>query len=177
MKKKQPSQDEVTKDTQKPTPDTARQAEELEKAQAVLAEANDKYIRLYAEFENFRRRAAKEKLALIETASEDILKRLLPIIDDFERACAALQQDNTPAQAMQEGITLIYDKLMHLLQQAGVRPIELTKGTDFDAELHEAVTQTPVEDKALQGKVVDILEKGYYLKDKILRFAKVVIGS
>lgn len=177
MKKKQPSQGEVKKDPQKPTPDTAGQAEEPEKAQAALAEANDKYVRLYAEFENFRRRAAKEKLALIETASEDILKKLLPIIDDFERALSALQQDGTPAEAMQEGIKLIYDKLIHLLHQVGVQPMELTKGTDFDAELHEAVTQTPVEDKALQGKVVDILEKGYCLKDKVLRFAKVVIGS
>lgn len=179
MKEKQSSQyqDKVKKEPQEPIPDTIKQVEELEKSQAALAEANDKYMRLYAEFENFRRRAAKEKLALMETANEDILKQLLPIIDDFERSVAALQQDDTPAEAMQEGIKLVYDKLMYLLQRVGVQPMELTKGIDFDAELHEVVSQAHVEDKVLQGKVVDILEKGYCLKDKVLRFAKVVTGS
>lgn len=194
MKKKQLPQDQVDQEPQAPKPATTKQEEEspkapaapvteqeqaqaLEKVQAALAEAHDKYVRLYAEFENFRRRAAKEKIALIETASEAILKKLLPILDDFERALAAAAQSSAPPEAMQKGVRLIYDKLIHLYQQAGVQPMETTQGTPFDAELHEAVTQTPVEDKALQGKVVEVVEKGYCLRDKVLRFAKVVIGS
>lgn len=149
----------------------------LNKAQEDLAAANDKYLRLYSEFENFRRRAAKEKLSLIETASEGMLKKLLPIVDDFERALGAFQATDTAPQAMQEGIRLIYEKLIHLLQQAGVQPMPLDKGTAFDAELHEAVTQMPAQDKAMQGKVLEVLEKGYLLKEKVLRFAKVVTGA
>ncbi len=149
----------------------------LKKAQEDLVAANDKYLRLYSEFDNFRRRAAKEKLSLIETASEGMLKKLLPIVDDFERALGAFQATDTASQAMQEGIRLIYEKLIHLLQQAGAQPMPLDKGTVFDAELHEAVTQMPAQDKAMQGKVLEVLEKGYLLKEKVLRFAKVVTGA
>jgi len=101
----------------------------------------------------------------------------LPIVDDFERALAALQSTDATAPATQEGIRLIYEKLTHLLQQEGVQPMPLEKGTAFDAELHEAVTQIPVEDKEMQGKVLEVLEKGYLLKEKVLRFAKVVTGA
>ena len=149
----------------------------LKEAQEELIIANDKYLRLYSEFENFRRRATKEKLLLIESASEGVLKKLLPIVDDLERALTALQATDAATQAMQEGISLIYDKLIHLLQQEGVRPMPIEKGTVFDAELHEAVTQMPTAEKEMQGKVLDILEKGYLLKEKVLRFAKVVIGA
>ncbi len=154
------------------------ETEALEKAQAALAEVNDKYLRLYADFENFRRRVAKEKLTWIETANEDLLKQLLDVVDDFERAMAAMQQPNISQDAapMQQGIQLIHDKLMHVLHQAGVKVMEVNQGSDFNTELHEAVTQTPVE-ASLKGKVVEVLEKGYYLKDKVLRFAKVVIGA
>lgn len=149
----------------------------LEQVQAELVASNDKYLRLYSEFENFRRRVAKEKLALIDTACEDILRKLLPVVDDFERALASLQADEKVPQAMQAGVQLIYEKLMHLLQQAGVQPMLLDKGAVFDTEFHEAVTQVPVEGEDMQGKVLDVLEKGYFLKEKILRFAKVVTGA
>lgn len=149
----------------------------LKKTQEDLAASNDKYLRLYSEFENFKRRVAKEKLDLIETASEGILKKLLPILDDFERALASLQANNEAPQATQEGVRLIYEKLTHLLQQAGVKPMSLDKGAVFDTEFHEAVTQMPVDDKAMQGKVLDVIEKGYLLKEKVLRFAKVVTGA
>ncbi|MHA7877459.1 MAG: nucleotide exchange factor GrpE [Bacteroidota bacterium] len=149
----------------------------LKKAQEELAAANDKYLRLYSEFENFRRRATKEKFLLIESAGERVLKRLLPIVDDFERALEALQSTNATAHAMQEGIRLIYEKLLHLLQQEEVQPMPLEKGASFDAELHEAVTQMPAETPEMQGKVLDVLEKGYLLKEKVLRFAKVVTGA
>jgi len=152
-------------------------AQALSQAQDALAEANDKYLRLSAEFENFRRRAAREKIDLIETASEGVLKKILPVVDDFERALAALQANPAPNGAAQEGIQLIYDKLVQLLQHTGVQPMAITPGTPFDPELHEAITQVPAEDKALQGKIVDIVEKGYLLKEKVLRFAKVVTGA
>jgi molecular chaperone GrpE len=145
----------------------------LKKVQEELAATNDKYLRLYSEFENFRRRATKEKLSLIEAAGEGVLKKLLPIADDFERALAALQSTDATAPATHEGIHLIYEKLT----QEGVQPMPLEKGTIFDVELHEAVTQIPVEDKEMQGKVLDVLEKGYLLKEKVLRFAKVVTGA
>jgi molecular chaperone GrpE len=151
--------------------------EELKQAQASLATANEKYLRLYSEFENFRKRAAKEKLYLMETAGESILKKLLPITDDFERALEALQATDAVPQVMQEGIRFIYEKLTYLLQQEGVQSMPLEKGTVFDTELHEAVTQIPAADKAMQGKVLDVLEKGYLLKEKVLRFAKVVTGA
>lgn len=142
-----------------------------------LAAANDKYLRLYSEFENFRRRVAKEKLVLIETAGEDILKELLPIVDDFDRALLVYQSSDTHNQANQEGIRLIHDKLLRLLQQKGVQEMLLEKGEAFDVEFHEAVTQLPTDDQKMRGKVLEIIEKGYLLKNKVLRFAKVVIGA
>lgn len=145
----------------------------LTQAQQALQEANEKHLRLYAEFENFRRREAKEKLARIAAASQNVLEKLLPIVDDFERALQVLQADD----ATQEGIQLIYDKLSRLLQQEGVQPMELAPGATFDPELHEAITQAPTENPKLKGKIIDVVSKGYLLKDKVLRFAKVVIGA
>lgn len=188
MKEKQPNQDQDNQAMQEPMANTALESNEPEKVptspaqdipelEAALAAANDKYVRLYAEFDNFRRRAAKEKLTLLETATQEILKQLLVIVDDFERAMAVIDQHKQgDAQAMEQGVQLIHDKLMHLLQQAGVQPMEISPGSSFDAELHEAVTQTPVEEP-LKGKIVEVLEKGYFLKQKALRFAKVVIGA
>jgi len=169
----------------KPTPAQEAEAQDkkkrnpqaLKKAQEDLVAANDKYLRLYSEFENFRKRATKEKLFLVASASEGVLKKLLPIVDDFERALGVLESTDATSQAMQEGIRLIYEKLTHLLQQEGVKPMSLVKGATFDAEFHEAVTQMPAEEEAMQGKVLDVLEKGYLLKEKVLRFAKVVIGA
>lgn len=149
----------------------------IDKLQQQLTAANDKYLRLYAEFENFRRRTAQERLTLMETAGEKILQLILPIIDDFERALTALRQKNVSVAAVEEGVELIHDKLMHLLEQAGVQAMKLDKGSPFDAELQEAITKTSVSDPALQGKVVDVIEKGYLLKNKVLRYAKVIIGE
>lgn len=147
----------------------------LEKAEEALAESNDRYLRLYAEFENFRRRTAKEKLALTDIANETLLKSLLSIIDDFERALDTFAKEDITSETMQEGVKLIYDKLFHLLRQKDLKPMALKKGDTFSTELHEAITQTSVEE-AMKGKVVDVVEQGYFLKDKVLRFAKVVIG-
>ena len=178
---KNPSTPKVTHEAspaqEKKSASPRNSAQTLKKTQQDLAEANEKYIRLYSEFENFRKRVAKEKLALIETASAGILKKLLPILDDFERALEAFKTTDTAPQATQEGVRLIYEKLMHLLEQAGVKSMPLDKGAVFDTEFHEAVTQMPVEDSAMQGKVLDVLEKGYLLQEKVLRFAKVVTGA
>lgn len=146
---------------------------ELRKAHEDLADAKDKYLRLYSEFENFRRRTAKEKLELIQTASEQLIKTLLPVMDDFERAEKAFQ--GTESKEM-EGFLLIYNKFKKILEQTGVKQME-AKGANFDADLHEAITQLPAPDDSQKGKVLEVVEQGYLLGDKVVRHAKVVVGS
>jgi len=146
-----------------------------EKLQAELAEQKDKFVRLYSEFENFRRRTAKEKLDLIATAGEKIIKSLLPVLDDFERAQASLDEA-TDAKAIAEGVNLIKDKFQKVLEAEGLKPVD-AKGKDFDADLHEGITQIPAPTEDMKGKVVDEIEKGYFLGEKIIRYSKVVIGS
>jgi len=146
-----------------------------EKLQSELAEQKDKFVRLYSEFENFRRRTAKEKLDLIATAGEKIIKSLLPVLDDFERAQASLD-DATDAKAIAEGVNLIKDKFQKVLEAEGLKPVE-AKGKVFDADLHEGITQIPAPTDDMKGKVVDEIEKGYFLGEKIIRYSKVVIGS
>ena len=153
------------------------QAEKLARMHIELAEAQDKYTRLCAEFANFRRRNDDKLETLKKTANKAILIKLLPIIDDFERALATTVQHNTSVEAIQEGVRLIYDKMTHLLQQEQVKPIEITPGTQFDTESHQAIAKAPVADDLLKGKVVKVVERGYYHNDIVLRFAKVIIGS
>ncbi len=141
-----------------------------------LAEAKDKYLRLYADFENFRRRTAKERLDLISNANEDLLKSLLTIIDDFERASKSMDSTQD-VQSIKEGIHLIYAKFLKNLENKGLRVMPSSIGQLFDLEKHESITQIPAPDEDMKGKVIDEVEKGYYLNDKIIRFAKVVIGS
>ena len=147
-----------------------------EKLQAEVAEAKDKYLRLYSEFENFRRRNAKERIELIKTASSDLMTELLPTIDDFDRAKQANEKQED-VEAIKEGFDLIHNKLIKTLEAKGLKLMEAEKGTPFDADLHEAVTQFPVEEEELKGKIIDTVEKGYYLGEKVIRFAKVVIGA
>lgn len=149
---------------------------ETEKLKAEVQEAKDKYLRLYSEFENYRRRTAKERLDLIKTASEDLMVALLPILDDFERAQKAMKTSKDE-NALQEGFDLIYNKLLKSLTQKGLKPMEAGEGTEFNTEFHEAISQMPVEKKKLKGKVIDVVEKGYFLDEKVIRFAKVVIGA
>ena len=161
------------------TPETANSVEEtqvseLQKLQAEIAEQKDKFIRLYSEFENFRRRTAKEKLEMIQSANEQLIKTLLPVADDFERAEKSFKAKDDKDL---EGFFLIYNKFKRTLDQAGVKVMEVKTGSEFDADLHEAITQIPVEDEALKGKVVDVVENGYLLNDKVIRHAKVVVGS
>jgi molecular chaperone GrpE len=160
--------DESAKDVAEKTIDT-----EVTKLKSEIGEAKDKYIRLYSEFENFRRRSAKEKLDLIQSASEQLLKELLPVTDDFERAEKSFKDKNDKDS---EGFFLIQNKFRKILEQSGVKLMEIGKGTDFNPDFHEAITQVPSEDK-LKGKVVEVVEKGYLLNDKVIRYAKVVVGS
>lgn len=150
------------------------QENELVKIQEELAASKDKYIRLYSEFENFRRRTAKEKIEMAQSANEQVIKSLLPVVDDFERAEKAIQDKSNKDI---EGYILIHNKLKKLLEHFGVKIMDLSAGSAFDADLHEAITQIPAPEEKLKGKIVDVVEKGYLLNDKVIRFAKVVIGG
>ncbi|MET7254243.1 nucleotide exchange factor GrpE [Dyadobacter fermentans] len=150
-------------------------ADPLTAAKAEIAELKDKYLRLYADFENFRRRTAKEKLEMISGASADMVKLILPIVDDFERAKVSFDS-STDTEALKEGVDLIYNKLYKALESKGLKAME-SKGTDFDAEIHESIAQFPAPSEDLKGKVIDEIEKGYYLNDKVIRYAKVIVGA
>ena len=152
---------------------TPTEADPVKRIQDELAEAKDKYIRLYAEFENHRRRTSKEKLEMIQGANEQLLKSLLPVLDDFERAEKTYREANNKES---EGFLLIQNKYRKILEQYGVRSMETVPGTSFDADLHEAITQVQVQDEKQKGKIVDVIEKGYLLNDKVIRFARVAIG-
>lgn len=153
----------------------ASAANPLDAAKAEIAELKDKYLRLYADFENFRRRTAKEKLEMISGASADTVKLILPIVDDFERAKVSFDS-STDIEALKEGVDLIYTKLYKTLESKGLKAME-SKGADFDAEIHESIAQFPAPSEDLKGKVIDEIEKGYYLNDKVIRYAKVIVGA
>jgi molecular chaperone GrpE len=143
--------------------------------QAKIDELNDKYLRLYSEFDNFRRRTAKEKIELIQSGGEDVFKNLLPVVDDFERAIKS-NAETTDIKTINDGIILIYNKLKNTLTQKGLEEMK-SLGESFNTDLHEAITNIPAPSDDLKGKVVDELEKGYMLNGKVVRFAKVVIGN
>lgn len=135
-------------------------------------EMNEKYVRLYSDFENFRKRTARERLDLMESAGSDVIKELLSVLDDFERALKNDQDE----KGLREGVNLIHNKLLSTLKNKGLEPMD-SQGNQFDYELHEAITKIPAPSKKEKGKVVDVVEKGYYFKGKVLRYAKVVVGE
>jgi len=143
--------------------------------QEIIAELNDKYLRLAAEYDNYRKRTLKEKMELTKTAGADILVNILPVMDDFERALGSMQQAKE-VEPVKEGVLLIFNKFKEFLKQRGVKEIE-AKEKDFDTDLHEAITKIPAPTEELKGKVVDVIEKGYFLNDKVIRFSKVVVGE
>jgi molecular chaperone GrpE len=155
--------------------DVLEDASVLEALQAELQEQKDKYLRLFAEFDNYRRRTAKENIELRQTAGKEIIISLLDVLDDCDRAEKQMEND-TDIQHVKEGATLIFDKLRKVLKSKGLKEMH-SLHKEFDVEKHEAVTQIPVTDSKQKGKVVDEIEKGYYLNDKIIRFAKVVVGK
>ena len=182
MTQETPVQEEVKKEEKKGilkkgNKDKAK-IEELEKKIAELEEKaakdRDDYIRLMAEFDNFRRRTSQEKLELVSMASTDTIKGMLPVLDDCERALAVLK-DSVDSDAAKEGTELIYHKLMAYLQGKGLAVIQ-AKGEAFDTDLHEAVAQFPVPEEEMKGKVFDVVQTGYTLNGKVIRFAKVVVG-
>jgi molecular chaperone GrpE len=158
-------------------PDETKQKlrDEKQKLTEELEEQKDKYVRLFAEFDNFKRRTSKERIELIQTAGKEVIVSLLQVLDDCDRAEMQMQQTDDPSQ-IKEGVQLVFNKLRKTLQAQGLKTME-SLHTDFDVEKHEAITEIPVDDKNLKGKVVDEIEKGYYLNDKLIRFAKVVVGK
>lgn len=148
---------------------------EIEQLKQQVAELNDKYLRLYSEFDNYRKRTIKEKSELIKTASEDVFKAILPVIDDLERAIKANETNNDP-DSIKEGIILISNKMKHNTQQKGLTAFE-SVGLIFSEDTMEAITHIPASDENQKGKVVDEVEKGYKLGDKVIRYAKVVVAN
>lgn len=148
---------------------------DIEKKDIEIQALNDKYIRLYSEFDNFRRRTQKEKLELYKTAGEDVFKSLLPVMDDFERAKKSMEETKD-YDSLKLGVDLIFNKLLSVFKANGVEPMD-SEGKEFDSEIHEAITQIPAPSKKLVGKIVDVLEKGYILNEKVIRYAKVVVGK
>ena len=148
---------------------------ELDQTKADLAEQKDKYLRLMAEFENYKRRTAKERMELIQTAGKDVIVSLLDVLDDCDRAEKQLNSSADIA-VQKEGVQLVFNKIRSTMQAKGLNAME-SIGKDFDVELHEAITEVPVPDNKQKGKVIDEVTKGYFLNEKIIRFAKVVVGK
>ncbi len=174
--KKQNTKEEVE---DKKTNTSEENMESETKEETVIKEVNldhkDKYIRLYSEYENYRKRTAKEKIDIITNASERLLKDIIPVIDDFERAITN-NKDVNDASTIKEGFELIYNKLYKTLTDQGLKPMDAA-GKVFDTDIHEAITNIPAPSKKMKGKVVDVIEKGYMINDKVIRFAKVVVGE
>jgi molecular chaperone GrpE len=152
-----------------------KKADEIEELRNQLNETNDKYMRLSAEFDNYRKRTLKEKMELTKSAGEKILLNVLPVMDNFERALKSADESNN-IKGVKEGIHLIYTNFKDFMIQQGVKEIE-AKNLTFDTDLHEAITKIPAPSKKMKGKVVDCIEKGYFLNDKVIRFSKVVVGE
>jgi molecular chaperone GrpE len=150
------------------------QVEEINLEEQVKNE-KDKFLRLFAEFENYKRRTAKERIELFSTASEEVMISLLPVLDDFDRASVEIEKDKE--NEILKGILLIKNKLFDSLKSKGLSLVTVNKGEDFNADNHEAVTQIPASSKDMQGKIIDVIEKGYKLGDKVIRYPKVVIGK
>lgn len=172
---------EAQEQTEAQETEQVEEVEEIElsaedKLQAELAEQKEKFLRLYSEFENFRKRTAKEKLDLISTGNENLILSILPVVDDFDRALKA-NEESDDAQAIKDGVVLIKDKFVKSLEAKGLKEIVIEENGDFDTELHEAITQIPSPSEEQKGKVIDCVEKGYMLGEKVIRYSKVVVGA
>ena len=179
------SNEPIEENIETPTPETVEQVDSIENAAEQDATVDnldpvqvekDKYIRLYSEFDNFRRRTTKERLEWMQTASKDVILNVLPVIDDMERALKSMETSETMPKEAVEGMNLIYKKLYSVLEKNGLKPMN-AQGQNFDPELHEAITQFAAPTPDMVGKVIDEVEKGYLLHDKVIRFAKVVVGN
>ncbi len=155
--------------------DELQNEDELEKVQNELADYKDKYVRLVAEFDNFRKRNAKERIELIQTAGKDVLQSLLDVLDDSVRAQKQMEATDD-VKLIKEGVSLVFNKLQNTLQQKGLKAMECVNDP-FDADLHEAITEIPAPNEEMVGKIIDVVQPGYYLNDKLIRHAKVVVGK
>jgi len=144
-------------------------------AEELLAEEKDRYIRLYAEFENYKKRTSKEKMEFFQYANQEMMVSMLGVLDDFERALKEIAKNGNPADL--QGVELIYQKFKNKLTEKGLKTMEVKAGDSFDVDFHEAITQIPAPSEELKGKIVDVIETGYLLGDKVIRFAKVVTGN
>ena len=172
--KKEESADKVSDKKSKRFKIRHAQEKALEEEKAKYAELNDKYLRLFSEFDNFRKRTAKEKLDLTVTASENVIKDILPVLDDFERALQNMEKNGNEADL--QGVTLIFNKLKDTLKKKGLEEIE-AMGAEFNTDEHEALTMIPAPEEDKKGKVLDVIQKGYKLNGKVIRFARVVVGN
>jgi molecular chaperone GrpE len=182
MSKKENIQEEEIKNEQETVQIEENQEVEVEvikeepTAEEVLQVEKDKFLRLFAEFENYKKRTSRERIELFKTAGQELMTSLLPIIDDFERALTHIEEDKE-TEELRKGVLLISQKFYNTLELKGLSKVETNAGDTFDAEIHEAITQIPAPSKELKGKVIDCVEKGYKLGDKIIRYPKVVIGQ
>jgi molecular chaperone GrpE len=182
MSKKENIQEEEIKNEQETVQIEENQEVEVEvikeelTAEEVLQAEKDKFLRLFAEFENYKKRTSRERIELFKTAGQELMTSLLPIIDDFERALTHIEEDKE-TEELRKGVLLISQKFYNTLELKGLSKVETNAGDTFDAEIHEAITQIPAPSKDLKGKVIDCVEKGYKLGDKIIRYPKVVIGQ
>lgn len=173
--KKVDLKEEETKKTSNEVEETIEEKKEEKIVTEINIDHKDKYIRLYSEYENYRKRTAREKIDIITNASENVLKEVLPVIDDFQRAIANNENVND-ASTIKEGFELIYNKLHKTLINQGLKPMD-AMDKDFDPDIHEAITKIPAPNEKMKGKVIDVIEKGYTINDKVIRFAKVVVGE
>ena len=168
--------DEIPEITGNAADESEADADKVSDLEKKCKTLEDDYVRLFAEFDNYRKRTLKEKSELIKSAGENILTNILPLIDDFERALKVMEDTHEDLNTLKEGVELIYSKFISFLSQNGVKAIE-AEGKDFDTEFHDAVTTIPAPSEEMKGKVVDSIQKGYTLHDKVIRFSKVVIGE
>ncbi|GAA4237704.1 nucleotide exchange factor GrpE [Postechiella marina] len=182
MSKKEENKDienEQVNTAQTETAEVEEQVEELtveEKLQEEIKQEKDKFLRLFAEFENYKKRTSKERIELFKTASQDVMVSMLPVLDDFERALTHIEDDKE-AEELRKGVLLIYQKLITTLEQKGLSVMKVESGDVFNADNHEAITQIPAPTDDMKGKIIDVVEKGYVLGEKVIRFPKVVIGQ
>ena len=155
--------------------DEQETSQEEQSPEDKIAELNDKYLRLYSEFDNYRKRTSKERLELFKTAGQDIMVDLIPVLDDFERALQNMDKKGD-VKTIRKGVDLVFNKFKNSLESKGLKPFKSIE-TEFDPEIHDAITKIPAPSKKLKGKVVDEIEKGYKLNDKVIRYAKVVVGE
>jgi molecular chaperone GrpE len=147
----------------------------LEKLEKAVASEQDKFLRLFAEFENYKKRTSKERMDLFKTANQEVIIAMLPVVDDFERAMKELSKDKD--SELYKGVSLIQNKFIGVLKNKGLEEVVVSAGDTFDSEMHDAITQIPAPDKKMKGKVIDVIEKGFQLGDKIIRHPKVVVGN